>query len=188
MNKKQQRQQYLEIRNQISHRERHSAHICDLLEQFLSQNRIQSIAAYYPLGSEVDVRPLLYKWEHSGKRLALPISYSAGKMVFHETSLLTLQTGRYGILQPPEYSPIVHLEEVECILVPGIAFDRRGMRIGYGKGYYDRILANYTGNTVGVCYSAQVARQICCEPHDIPLKYLATEQEVQQIEKKGIIK
>lgn len=188
MNKHQQRKYFLEIRNQISDKKQYSAIICDLLEEFLRNKRVQCIAAYYPLGSEVDMRPLLYKWEQKGKRFALPISYPEGKMVFHEASVHRLQSGRYGIFQPPEHSTVISLEELECILVPGVAFDCSGMRIGYGKGYYDRILEHYTGYTVGVCYTEQIAQQVYYEPHDVPLKYLATEQGVLQIEKKGTYK
>ncbi len=133
------------------------------------------IAAYYPLGSEVDLRPLLEQLEREGKRFVLPISYSNGVMVFHEAKLETLEQGMYGIFQPPEHSAVIVPEEIDGMLVPGVVFDSAGGRIGYGKGYYDRILQGYQGWTMGVCYAAQMTANVFSQPHDVPLQYLVDE-------------
>lgn len=133
------------------------------------------VAAYYPLESEVDLRPLLEQLKQEGKRLALPISYDGGVMVFHEAKLETLEQGLYGIFQPPECSAVVAPEEIDGMLVPGVAFDPMGGRIGYGKGYYDRILQEYQGWTMGICYAAQMTNDVFSQPHDVPLQYLVDE-------------
>lgn len=183
MNKQELRQHFLECRNRLEPQERArwSQQICEMLHSFEMLKQAKTIAAYYPLGSEVDLCPLLELWEQEGKRLVLPISYKDGKMVFHEARLAALEQGMYGIFQPPEHSAVVKPAEIECIVVPGVAFDDAGGRIGYGKGYYDRILQQYQGTAIGVCFAAQVTELVPVEAHDIPLHYLANEQRIHQI-------
>lgn len=185
MNKQELRRQFLDCRNRLKPQERAdwARQICAMLYDFEILKRAKTIAAYYPLGSEVDLRSLLELWEQAGKRLALPISYKDGKMVFHEAQLATLAQGMYGIFQPPEHSAVVEPAEIDCVVVPGVAFDYAGGRIGYGKGYYDRILQQYQGITIGVCFAAQVTAHVPVEPHDIPLHYLVNEQGIHQLGK-----
>lgn len=183
MNKQELRQQFLKCRNRLEPQERKawSQQICAKMHAFEILKQAKTIAAYYPLGSEVDLRPLLELWEQEGKRLALPISYKDGKMVFHEARLAALQQGMYGIFQPPEHSVVVEPAEIECMVVPGAVFDDTGGRIGYGKGYYDRILQQYQGTTIGVCFAVQMTKYVPVEPHDVPLHYLVNEQGIHKI-------
>lgn len=185
MNKAEQRKMALALRNHLpqAERERCSAAICAHLYANRALREAQTIAAYYPLGSEVDLRPLLAAWESEGKRIALPISYAGGIMVFHEAELARLEQGLYGIFQPPEQSREIAPSEIDAILIPGAAFDETGGRIGYGKGYYDRILHRFDGLTVGVCFSAQCTERICAEPHDVPMQYLADENGIHSIKR-----
>lgn len=190
MNKAAQRKQALDLRNRLPQAERKkcSEAICRHLYENGALRETQTIAAYYPLGSEVDLRPLLAEWETEGKRIALPISYADGLMVFHEAELARLEQGMYGIFQPPEQSRVITMEEIDAMLIPGAAFDGSGGRIGYGKGYYDRILQRFDGLTVGICFAAQRVERVCVEMHDVPMQYLADEEGIHSIKTGRIIK
>lgn len=92
-------------------------------------------------------------------------------------SLGSLSAGPFGILEPTESCPLARPGADSVCMVPGWCFDREGMRIGYGKGYYDRFLRTYAGRTVGLCYA-----DCCCErlphgPWDIPVQRVVTERD-----------
>ncbi len=87
-----------------------------------------------------------------------------------------LRKGAYGI---PEPSVIKNADtdDIDIILVPGLAFDRAGGRMGFGKGYYDRLLKNIKAVKIGLCYNFQLFDYIPKENHDIPMDYIITEKE-----------
>jgi 5-formyltetrahydrofolate cyclo-ligase len=92
-----------------------------------------------------------------------------------------LRTGNYGIREPdPERSPTVDPAEVDAALVPGLAWDRAGNRLGRGAGYYDRMFArpSWRGFRCGIFFSGQEADAVPCEPWDLPLEAVVTEREV----------
>lgn len=185
MNKAAQRKRALALRNRLpqAEREKCSEAICKHLYANCTLREMQTIAAYYPLGSEADLRPLLAAWEAEGKRIALPISYADGHMVFREAELARLEQGMYGIFQPPKQSRVVLPTEIDAMLIPGAAFDGAGGRIGYGKGYYDRILQQFDGLTIGIGFAAQRVEQVFTQPHDVPMQYLADENGIHSIKR-----
>ena len=86
---------------------------------------------------------------------------------------------RHGIEEPSKSSPEVALHDIPIVLIPGLAFDRRGHRLGSGKGFYDRTLAHYQGVKVGVACTLQVSSDdLPTEVHDIPMEYLVTENYI----------
>ena len=90
-----------------------------------------------------------------------------------------LVPGRFGIAEPPPGSWLTELPELDLILVPGVAFDRQGGRIGWGRAFYDRLLQALPGRPVrvGVCYPFQiVADSLPLEPGDEPMDWLLTPQ------------
>ena len=85
----------------------------------------------------------------------------------------------WGIDEPTEDSQEVSLHEVDMVLTPGTAFDRRGHRLGTGQGFYDRTLATYKGIKVGIAYALQVSsRDFVMESHDLPMEYVVTENYI----------
>jgi len=109
-----------------------------------------SMLSYMSFGSEIDTRPLFDELLRRGKRLILP-RISRGTAddasapaleLHHVTSHNDLVAGVWGIDEPRAGCPQVSLSEIDFALIPGVAFDRAGNRLGYGKGYYDRLLAN----------------------------------------------
>lgn len=137
------------------------------------------VAGYWPLGSELDVRPLLLHLHEAGRTAALPVSGPKGTpLTFRAwTPDAPLREGRFGIREPAAESP----EVVPAVLfVPLLAFDRRGHRLGYGAGYYDRTLAGLRARgpvlAVGVGFAAQEVDSVPHGPYDQPLDRIVTER------------
>ncbi|TWA68272.1 5-formyltetrahydrofolate cyclo-ligase [Azospirillum brasilense] len=138
------------------------------------------VAGYWPLGSELDVRPLLLHLKTEERSIALPVSGPRGQaLTFRDWDpALPLAAGRYGIREPgadrPEVVPAV-------LLVPMLAFDRSGHRLGYGAGYYDRTLdalrAIRPVLAVGMAFAAQEMDAVPCGAHDERLDWILTERE-----------
>ena len=135
------------------------------------------IALYSPTRGEVDTLDLFAAARQAQKRVYFP-RVDGKRMVFVEVAeLASLAVGAFGVLEPPE-GPGVAVAVLDLVIVPGVAFDRRGHRIGYGKGFYDRELhaADFSGASVGLCYQFQLCDRLPAEAHDIPMDYLLTEQ------------
>lgn len=132
------------------------------------------VAGYMPIQSEIDPRPLMAALEASGYCLALP-HIDDGVLTFRAyRSGDKLDKGRFGTLQPGADRPIV---TPGAILTPLLAFDIRGTRLGYGKGFYDRAFgAAPEAKRIGLAYAAQQVVAVPCEPHDIELDVIFTER------------
>ena len=83
---------------------------------------------------------------------------------------------RYGMLEPSETCPIFPIAQLQLVVVPGIAFDRKGYRLGYGKGFYDRFLANCPPVIpIGLAYQIQIVEDTFPEAWDVPVQHIFTE-------------
>lgn len=124
------------------------------------------IFAFFPLGDEVDLTVVL-KDALANKVLALPISDSDGSLHFHQVhSFETLRVGMYGIAEPLATEELFPSKE-DLMLVPAVAYTVQGQRLGRGKGYYDRYLAEHAScPTLGLCRSHQLRRSLPEEGHD----------------------
>lgn len=148
-----------------------SAGVCAHLAAFLHAHGAQRVLAYHALPGEPEVGALT-----DGFELLTP------RARFRPTPHLTLhpwatatEVSRFGVRQPPANAPRIALETVDAVLLPGLAFDRRGVRLGYGGGFYDRLLPEFGGLTVGVVWEALVADELPTEAHDLRVGFLATE-------------
>lgn len=134
------------------------------------------VGGFWPMGAEIDTRPLMRRLEAAGHPLALPVTPPRGQpLVFRRWRFgAPLVSGRFGTSVPSEEAG----EAVpDFLLVPLLAFDRRGLRLGYGGGYYDRTLAGLPGaRAIGVGYAAQEVAAVPAGPHDWPLAGIATER------------
>ena len=135
----------------------------------------RSVGAYSAIGSEVATNLILDEALRLGKRVALPKTQSDGIRFYEFSKTDELTDGRYGIKEPQASSQITHLD---LIVVPGLAFDRNGHRLGYGKGYYDRYLRTAKAFTVGLGFSFQLVDVLPTDDHDIKLGALATEKGI----------
>lgn len=128
---------------------------------------------------EVATRPILERAWAGGKRVACPkvVWRPRGLASFAVGGLDELVEGRRGLFEPdPDRAEPVD-EGFDLVLVPGLAFDRRGGRIGYGAGFYDRFLAGSEALKVALAYSLQVVDSVPVEPHDVPVDRILTEEE-----------
>lgn len=138
------------------------------------------VAGYWPLGSELDVMPLLRHLHDRGRTVALPVSGPRGTpLVFRSWDPeCAMATGRYGIAECGEDRPVV---APAVLLVPMLAFDRAGHRLGYGAGYYDRTLAGLRRFgpvlAIGVAYAGQEVEAVPRGGYDEPLDWIVTERE-----------
>ncbi len=127
----------------------------------------QTILLYAPLLAEPDIMPLL---QHAGtRRICFPRVEVDGSMTARCGT--TLIIGRWQIPEPPATAPICPPDQLDLILVPGVAFTTAGHRLGRGRGYYDRFLALTHSHTHkhGVCFSRQIVSALPVENHDIQL-------------------
>ena len=124
-----------------------------------------TIFVYVSSGKEPETRPLIQKFADK-KKIYVPRCLEENHLeAVHITSLNDLQPGKYGIFEPePHCRESISGEDLSMTFVPGIAFDRRGFRLGRGKGYYDRCLKNSPHNSVwGLCFDFQFLNEV---PHD----------------------
>ncbi|MCD8180738.1 MAG: 5-formyltetrahydrofolate cyclo-ligase [Firmicutes bacterium] len=91
-----------------------------------------------------------------------------------------LKKGAYGIYEPSRVNP-ARISGIDAVLVPGLAFDRRGGRMGFGRGYYDRFLSECRSIKIGLCYDFQLLDKIPTESHDVPMDYIITEKEILKV-------
>jgi len=125
---------------------------------------------------ELDPAALLTAARAEGKRVGLP-RVVGDALHLHEVGADdVLEEGAFGVLEPPEAAARIDPAEVDVVLVPGLAFDARGHRIGYGRGFYDRLLPQLTrAFRVGLAYDFQLVPELPEDPHDVPVHCLITD-------------
>jgi len=142
--------------------------------------RSQTILSYFPIGSEPDTKLALEEALRQGKRIYLPkCNPRIQEMTFHRiTSLEGLKSEAHGIPEPEANNSAFSIHNSALCLVPGVAFDRAGFRLGYGGGYYDRFLARQDGlRTLGVCYGILLRATLPRDAMDIAVERVITEGE-----------
>lgn len=159
--------------------------ICERLLSHISTNIIDNIALYFSSENEPDITRLLSELEFRNCQLFAPKSTPNPNEPYSVAPIggpygFTMQPGRFGIAEP--VSPPLPLNDaktrVECWLVPGIAFTRSGARIGQGRGFYDRLLANAPGLKIGIAYDWQLVPTLKQLPHDVRMDFIATPSEL----------
>ncbi|MEH7734034.1 5-formyltetrahydrofolate cyclo-ligase [Bacillus pumilus] len=179
--KKELRLQTLAKLDQISPEEfeRSTALLHEHLLQLPAWKQAKTIALTMSRGKEIPTMPLIEKAREEGKTVCIPTCFPKTKeMMFYEYTPETKMTSSYfGLLEPdPQVSTAVHKETIDLIIVPGVCFDQKGYRIGFGGGYYDRYLADYHGVTIALCLSLQQIRDVPTEAHDIPVSMIVSEK------------
>jgi 5-formyltetrahydrofolate cyclo-ligase len=148
-------------------------HICEQLNDYL-QDKTGIWAGYLALRQEPDLSPVFEQNSH--------IQWAFPRMEAHHLTFYISQNfikGPFGVMEPSEDSQKLHLEDLVGVLVPGLGFNKKGHRLGKGRGFYDRALESYQGSKVGVCFGCQVVdEELPKEAHDIRVDALVTENEV----------
>ena len=180
------RSNYLAVRQGIPARTRYESDssISSALLAFPLFSTASLVLTYVSRSSEVGTRDLIETLLASGRRVAVPRTDLASKsMTFHEIgSLDELSPRTMGILEPPESAPALVLPSQlvgSVCLVPGLVFDGVGHRIGYGGGYYDRFLAFYPGDKIGLARTTMISSNpLPTDGQDVPVDFIATEGSV----------
>ena len=131
---------------------------------------------YYPLADEVDVRPLIREAYDRGKQVLLPVCRGDELELRLYEGEASLARGAFGIMEPTGrlFAP-EHYSDIQLAVIPGMAFDRAGHRLGRGKGYYDRLLPKLTAARLqGICFPFQLLDEVPADAHDIPVHAVTT--------------
>ena len=142
-------------------------------------SRAEILALYSPINNEVRTEQLLAVARSQGKQVCYPRVIGDSLQFVVIRSLTELQTGAFGVAEPTG-DCLLESRQIDLLVVPGVAFDRDGFRLGYGKGFYDRELSRMTRSTVsvGLCYDFQLCDSLPVEEHDQQLDYVATETQL----------
>ena len=153
----------------------------EIEERLFSLSKFKSACAvvfFASFRSEVETGPMIRRALASGKRVILP------KVKGKELELFEIKNfdkdvspGAWGIPEPRESRP-VRLDQVDVIVVPGAAFDELGNRLGYGAGFYDRLLSEFSKLTIAVAFEVQIVSKIPADQHDVPVRKIVTEKRV----------
>lgn len=167
------RQYFTSLREQLSTGEvdAASAALCRRLAGWPTLQAAQTVLAYLAFRNELDVRPLFALLPHvswvvpriEGKRLSLH-RYDPARLVRH----------RFGMWEPAADLPVVSPAELDIVLVPGVAYDRQGGRLGFGGGFYDRFLPTTPALRVGITYDFCLIERLPCGEADQAVDWIAT--------------
>jgi 5-formyltetrahydrofolate cyclo-ligase len=151
-----------------------SSLICQHLQVFLAEHSSKTVLAYYPHRQEPDLRVLFanvnYQW-------GLPRCLPERQLAWHHWQPgQSLITNTYGIAEPSIEAPLIELQAAMILLIPAVGFNSQGYRLGYGGGYFDRILAAQPQiMAIGVAFDLAFVPALPIDPWDIPLTGICTE-------------
>lgn len=131
------------------------------------------VGGYWPIDSELDTRPLLHKLAWKNFTCALPCITPEGLVFRLWTPEAPLHKREFDVFEPLPSAPLI---VPTVLLVPLLAFDCEGHRLGYGQGHYDRYLHQHNVSTIGLGFKGQEVERIPRQPHDFALNYILTEE------------
>ncbi len=143
---------------------------------------VHTLLIYVSTPIEVDTLQIIKNALADGKKVAVPRCITGTRnMQFHYIGgLEDLSPGAFSVLEPSEQAPVVTDFTGTLMLVPAFMYDRNGYRLGYGKGYYDRYMANYTGISVGMCYEREVRPHLYHGRYDRAVDFILTEKRIRK--------
>ncbi|MCM2370423.1 5-formyltetrahydrofolate cyclo-ligase [Aporhodopirellula aestuarii] len=167
------------------HKDRVSKQITDAVVDLAIYRHADCVMWYVDVRDEVRTRQVLADQIASGKQIVVPYCVDDQLELFRLESMEELVEGMYGVLEPKAElrgrpDKVASVDQLRLILVPGVAFDREGGRLGHGKGYYDRLLQNVRPDTllVSLAFECQVFDKIPMQPHDVPMDLVVTQCKV----------
>ncbi len=149
--------------------EERSARLGELFVQTEAYRNAKTVYGYLPYNQEVRTVPILERAIRDGKRVAVPKVYGDTMRFLYLDDLTQVEKSDMGIPEPIADEPVAD-DKTALVLMPGVAFDEAGHRIGYGGGYYDKFLAAEPNHpTVALCYDFQIFAHLDTEEFDIPV-------------------
>lgn len=156
-----------------------SQQIVNAVGQWIQHEGFGAVMLYLSMRSEVETDGLLEGLLRAGKRVCAPVVDTERNLMLPrriQDVRTDLVRHRYGMLEPSTACPIFPIAQLQLIVVPGIAFDHKGYRLGYGKGFYDRFLMNCSHAVpIGLAYQIQVVEDTFPEAWDVPVQHIFTE-------------
>jgi 5-formyltetrahydrofolate cyclo-ligase len=146
----------------------------------LADRMPSAVLAYAPMPEELDPSPLVHALRDAGVRVAYPRVCGPGELALHWAMEDELAAGYCGVFEPSADAPKATLDEIDLVLVPGVAFDEACQRLGMGGGFYDRLLAQTAAGTlaIGLAFDKQVVASVPHEVHDAVMDAIVTPTRV----------
>lgn len=141
----------------------------------------KALAGYVAARGEIDPGPALAAASAGGATVALPrVATEAPRLRFHRADAGPLAPGRFGLREPAPTAPEIPVDELDAVIVPGLAFDAEGRRLGFGGGYYDSVFGTSGKRPalIGLCYDFQVVARCPAGDGDVPVDLVVTEARV----------
>jgi 5-formyltetrahydrofolate cyclo-ligase len=150
--------------------------ICDNVMVLPEWRKATIVCLYMSTADEVDTKPLLAAALTEKKQVVFPRVDHERLVLYQIRSIKDFTRGAYHILEPKKTMLIVDPASVDMFIVPGVAFDRNGYRLGWGKGYYDTLLAGINVPKIGLAYSVQLIAELPHTSYDVPMTMVITEK------------
>ncbi|EUJ31761.1 5-formyltetrahydrofolate cyclo-ligase [Listeria floridensis FSL S10-1187] len=163
----------LESLEKKDHKEK-SDQLASLLFQTEQWKRAHTIGITLSRYPEINTETIILKAWEAGKTTAIPETiYPGNKMQFRKYQKGDrLIRKKFDLLEPNSEAELIPKKKLDLLIVPGVLFNSEGYRIGFGGGFYDRFLTDFSGDTISLLFSEQLSREIIPEAHDIPVKKL----------------
>jgi 5-formyltetrahydrofolate cyclo-ligase len=141
-----------------------------------------NILAYYPFGSEIDTSLVIIRALENNKGIILPKIFGQDLKLYYLDKLSEqLEKNKYGIMEPiPRFCRPAKIKDIDLAIIPGLSFDKNLNRLGYGRGFYDRLLTLIPSKIkkIAFCFNIQVIDKIPATEHDIKIDVLITESKI----------
>lgn len=189
--KKEIRKKILQLKESLSEQEiqKKSSAIFNTLSNMKFYTNANNVMLYVSFGSEVLTKPIIDDLLQQRKRVFVPVTVPKTKeLIVSELKSFEddLEIGHFGVMEPKKdalrpVDPTI----IDLIVVPGVAFDKEGYRVGYGGGYYDRFIPRLTDQTpkVSLAFEMQLIDKVPTDKYDIPVEYIITEKQSIEIKK-----
>ena len=167
----------------LEKRDATSAELREILSEKIHQNlkkisaytNSQNIACYFPIGSEINTHDIMLDILGQDKNLLLPRIVNDNLQFYIVSNLEKLEKGNFEIMEPKDSCK--KAEKIDCVLIPTVGVSKSGVRLGYGKGYYDRFLSLTDTIKISLTYSKQIVKSIPNDSHDVKIDWIVTEDE-----------
>lgn len=179
MDKKELRKKYTKVRADVEDKEGKDRLIRKNLRELDIYKKAKSVFVFISYKSEVDTRGIIEDILADGKKLLVPLVKGSEMIAVEVKGIDDLEPNKMGILEPKSGDEVT---DVDLTITPGLAFDKRGYRLGYGGGYYDKFFAKVDTIRMGIGYSDQYVESLVHEDYDKALEYLLTEEGLIEFE------
>lgn len=181
MNKKDIREKVNGLRKSLSQEEidEKSKVIVEKLMALDEYKNAKTIMSYVSLYMEVNTQKFI-KDEFTNKNIVVPVIHDANIQV-SKLKKFEFSEGKFGVLEPLDKE--AHQGKIDVVIVPGVAFDPKGRRIGFGKGYYDKFLKNFDGLKIAFAFDEQIVDDVPTDEHDVGMDMIITDKRIIRCQK-----